>query len=166
VSASFAINHYLLAYDSDGNGSVDGDATQSVAHGGDGTPVTAVADTGYHFQQWSDGRNDNPRIDTAVTAPISVQAQFNINTYTLEYRALANGSIDGDAMQSVAHGGDGTPVSAVPDHGYHFRRWSDLREDNPRVDSDVGGNLVVDAEFEINTYSVTVSADGNGVVTP
>src|SRR5690606_21706308 len=68
--------------------------------------------------------------------------------------------------QSVAHGGDGTPVSAVPDHGYHFRRWSDLRGDNPRVDSDVGGNLVVDAEFEINTYSVTASAEGNGVVTP
>ena len=113
ISASFAINTYALAYTAGANGTLTGTASQSVSHGGDGTPVTAVPNEGYHFVQWSDGSTANPRTDTNVTGPISVTATFAINVYTLAYAAGANGALTGTASQSVNHGGDGTPVTAV-----------------------------------------------------
>src|SRR5262249_52455088 len=36
-------------------GSISGAVAQTVNYGANGTPVTAVAPTGYHFVQWSDG---------------------------------------------------------------------------------------------------------------
>jgi hypothetical protein len=33
--------------------------------------------------------------------------------------------LTGDALQKVEHGSDGTAVTAVPDTGYHFVKWSD-----------------------------------------
>ena len=60
-----------------------------------------------------------------MTADISVTANFAINTYTLTYTAGANGTITGTSPQTVNHGASGTPVTAVPDAGYHFVSWSD-----------------------------------------
>ena len=54
-----------------------------------------MADTGYHFVNWSDASTANPRTDTNVTANITVTANFAIDTYTLTYTAGANGSISG-----------------------------------------------------------------------
>ena len=43
--------------------------------------------------------------------------------------------------------GDTYMVTAVPDDGYHFVRWSDGEFDNPREVKDVAGNLSFVAEF-------------------
>ena len=48
---------------SDG-GSVDGESTQSVPAGGDGSAVTAAPDIGHHFIGWSDGVQTATRADT------------------------------------------------------------------------------------------------------
>ncbi len=53
-------------------------------YGEDGTAVTAVPDTGYHFVDWSDGSTANPRTDSNVTANVDVTANFAINTFTPE----------------------------------------------------------------------------------
>lgn len=79
VTASFAINTYTLSYSAGPNGSITGNTSQSVDYGGSGTQVTAVADTGYHFVQWSDASTSNPRTDTNVMADVDVTAQFAAN---------------------------------------------------------------------------------------
>jgi len=150
VTASFAINQYTLAYAAGANGSITGATSQTVTHGANGTPVTAVANTGYHFVQWSDGSTANPRTDTNVTANLSVTASFAINQYTLAYAAGANGSIAGAASQTVNHGANGTPVTAMPNTGYHFVQWSDGSTANPRTDTNVTANLSVTASFAPN----------------
>ena len=71
----------------------------------DGSEVTAVPNTGYHFVDWSDGVLTAARTDTNVTANVSVTANFAINTYTLTYTAGANGTITGTSPQTVNHGG-------------------------------------------------------------
>src|SRR5213594_4263265 len=124
-TASFAINQYTLTYTAGANGSITGTSPQTVNHGSDGTAVTAVPNTGYHFVKWSDDSTANPRTDTNVTANISVTANFAINTYTLTYTAGAHGSITGTTPQTVNHGANGTAVTAVPSLGYHFVSWSD-----------------------------------------
>ncbi len=67
---------YTLSYSAGVNGSLTGTALQVVESGADGTPVTAVADTGYVFSDWSDGLVTNPRTDLAVLVDMSVTANF------------------------------------------------------------------------------------------
>ena len=125
VTANFAINTYTLTYTAGANGTITGTSPQTVNHGGSGTAVTAVPNTGYHFVNWSDGVRPPTRTDTNVTANVNVTANFAINTYTLTYTAGANGTITGTSPQTVNHGGSGTAVTAVPNAGYHFVNWSD-----------------------------------------
>ena len=72
----FIINEYSLTYTAGPNGSIVGDANQTVAHGGDGTTVTALPAIGFHFDQWSDGVLTASRRDTNVTTDVSVMASF------------------------------------------------------------------------------------------
>lgn len=67
---------YDLEFTAGSNGSVSGDTSQTVVHGEDGTAVTATADSGYHFVDWSDGSTDNPRTNLNVLGDITVTANF------------------------------------------------------------------------------------------
>ncbi len=79
VTAQFAPNTCALSYIAGANGTITGSSHQTVAYGADGTSVTAVPSSGYHFVGWSDGSTDDPRTDTNVTANISVTADFEAN---------------------------------------------------------------------------------------
>jgi len=69
--------NYQLVYRAGAGGAISGAATQSVASGQNGAAVTAIlGDTSVVFHAWSDGRSDNPRIDTNVHANVIVNALF------------------------------------------------------------------------------------------
>ena len=104
------------------NGSIRGMTRQIVNCGAWGSLVTAVPNTGYHFVRWSDGSTQNPRTDMNVRANKCVTATFTINQYTLTYMAGPNSSIKGTTPQIVNCGACGSPVTAVPNTGYHFVR--------------------------------------------
>ncbi|MDO9086866.1 MAG: InlB B-repeat-containing protein, partial [Anaerolineaceae bacterium] len=157
---------YTLTYTAGAGGTLTGLTTQAVNYGANGTAVTAVPNTGYHFVNWSDGSTANPRTDTNVTANITVIVNFAINTYTLTYTAGTGGTLTGDTTQTVNYGGSGTPVTAVPNTGYHFVKWSDGSTVNPRTDTNVTANITVSANFAINTYTLTVNQSENGSITP
>jgi hypothetical protein len=80
VRVTPVVTLYTLTYIAGANGSISGASPQTVASGGSGTAVTAVANTGYHFVNWSDSSTQNPRRDTSVSGNISVTANFAINT--------------------------------------------------------------------------------------
>ena len=81
--------------------------------------LTATANSGYRFVQWSDGNTDNPRIVT-VTENKTYTAEFELNTYTL-----------------IAHsynpnmGGVKITITAEPIKGFEFVGWSDGSTENP-----------------------------------
>jgi len=89
--ANFAISTFTLTYLADVNGTLSGIATQSINYGNDGTAITAIPNTGYHFVDWSDGSIQNPRTDTNVTANISVTANFGFTTSIKEN--IVNGRV-------------------------------------------------------------------------
>jgi PKD repeat protein len=151
-------NTITLNYIAGSHGSILGTTPQTVIPGENSTAVTAVPNNGYHFVRWSDNSTDNPRIDYNVTENISVTAEFAINTYTLTYTADQNGSITGNSTQNVIHGMNGTAVTAVPNNGYYFVRWSDNSTDNPRIDTLVTSNLTVAAQFAPNQAPSTPGA--------
>lgn len=89
-----------------------------------------------------------PIFDDAVA-----QIEDPIPNYTLSYTAGENGSISGTTPQTVISGGSGSAVTAVPDTGYEFDKWSDNITDNPRTDSNVTADLSVTAEFKAEATS-------------
>lgn len=68
-------------------------------------------------------------------------------SFTLEYKAGPNGSIQGVPVQTVQEGGTGTLVFAKAGQGFKFEKWSDNKTDNPRLDVPVTANLTVTASF-------------------
>jgi len=141
---------FTLAYTAGPNGSINGSSPQLVENAADGSAVTAVADPGYHFVNWSDGLTVNPRIDSSVTADINVTANFEIDTFTLSYTAGPDGSISGPSSQLVEYGSGGSAVTAVADPGYYVVDWSDGYTSNPRADIAVTTDITVSANFEID----------------
>ncbi len=125
IHVDFETFTYTLIYIAGENGSLQGDTEQVVEYGGDGTPVEAVPDTGYHFVAWSDGVADNPRTDTNITDDLEVTAEFALTTYVITATAGEGGSIDPAGEVEVLHGGNQS-FSIIPDEGYHI--------ENVRVD--------------------------------
>ena len=158
----WTINTYTLTYTAGTNGKISGTTPQTVNCGASGSPVTAVANTGYHFVNWSDGVATASRTDTNVTYSISVTANFVINTYTLTYAAGTNGTVTGATNQTVNYGASGSPVTAVPNTGYHFINWSDGLSANPRTDINVTGSISVTANFVLSTVANFAAAPTNG----
>ena len=155
LQANFAIDTFTLDYAAGSGGSLTGDTSQVVDCNSNGTAVTAVQDTGYHFVDWSDTSTDNPRTDLNVTENINVIANFSVDTFTLDYAAGAGGSITGNTSQVVGYGGDGTEATAVPDTGYRFVNWSDASTENPRTDTNVTSNINVTANFAVEQITIS-----------
>ncbi|GAP71152.1 hypothetical protein BA6E_125593 [Bacteroidales bacterium 6E] len=82
--------------------------------------------------------------------------------HTVTYTSGANGTLSGSTSQTVDHGGSGSPVTAVPNAGYHFVRWSDFSTSNPRTDVNVTSSFTRTATFAINNFRFAVQP-GNRV---
>ncbi len=165
IVAQFIVKLYELKYTAGSNGSVSGNTHQKdVPCGSNGTPVSAVPATNYVFDKWSDGRTDNPRVDTNVTANVNVSAQFKLASFNVTYSAGNGGSISGNTNQTIIYNGSGTSVTAVPDTGYEFVKWSDGNTNVTRSESNVTQNLNFTAEFKLMTFTVTYSAGGGGSI--
>ncbi len=54
---------------------------------------------------------------------------------------------------------DDTTLTATPNYGYHFTRWSDGNTDNPRIFT-LSQDTTFIAEFALNQYNINVSCDG------
>jgi autotransporter-associated beta strand protein len=165
VTATFAINQYAVNYTAGANGTLTGNAAQTVNHGSNASTVTAVPNSGYSFVSWSDGVLTAARTDTNIQAARSVTATFAINQYAVNYTAVANGTLTGNAAQTVNHGSNASTVTAVPNSGYSFVSWSDGVFTAARTDTNLVANLSVTATFAINQYAVNYTAGANGTLT-
>jgi uncharacterized delta-60 repeat protein len=77
VTANFTIDTFTLAYIAGSNGTIVGTSPQIVNYGSNGSAVTATANVGYVFSNWSDGITTATRTDTNITANKSVTANFS-----------------------------------------------------------------------------------------
>ena len=167
VEAEFEILTYTLTYTAGENGSIQGQLTQTVQHGGSGEEVEAVPNGIYKFYRWSDGLSTAKRTDSNVKANLSVTAEFidaSISIYSLTYTAGDGGRIKGTARQNVADGQSSIEVEAVPNEGYKFVKWSDGNTNAKRTESNVTANISVTAEFEVIIYTLTYTAGENGSI--
>ncbi len=161
---------WVVSFESNGGSAV---TNQYVVPDGNATlPTPAPTKAGHTLVEWcSDSGLTTPfSFSTAITNDTTLYASWTNNSYTLTYSAGSNGSITGTTPQTVEYLGSGTAVSAVPDSGYRFLKWSDSSTDNPRTDANVSGNITVTASFElipppITPTTTTTRSDGKTVAT-
>ena len=128
-TAEFAFNQYTISTEVNDaeRGSVsDGTTAVYLTE----LTLTATANYGYHFARWQDGNTDNPRT-VQITGNKTYTAVFAKNTYTITAQSAntVQGSVVGDRQAEYL---DQITLTAKPNFGYHFTRWTDGNTDNPR----------------------------------
>ncbi len=128
--------------------------------------LNALAYTGYHFTGWSGDASgmDNP-LTITMDRNKTITATFAINTYTLTLDTVGSGSVVTTPEQAVYDTGSTVSVEAIPARGYHFTGWSGDASgiENP-LSIVMSANQTITANFALNTYSLSVTIEGNGSV--
>ena len=156
-TASFGYNQYTITLnvDTDIHGSVIGDGAYNYLSE---QTITAMANYGYHFTEWSDGDTNNPRTIT-LTQDTIFTAQFAKNTYTIT--AISADTIRGSVIGSTSiEYLDSVTIMANPNYGYHFTAWNDGNTDNPRIIV-ATRDSVFTASFVYNQYTITLNVDSD-----
>ncbi|MGI6248006.1 MAG: Ig-like domain-containing protein [Acutalibacteraceae bacterium] len=110
-----------------------------------------VADYGYHFTGW-----DVSPVGTTVQSDIGFTASFEINKYAVIFKDWNGTTLK--VQENVVHGTAATaPPAPNTRPNWHFVGWS------PSFDN-VTGNLVVIAQYAIDSYAVNLpSGEGYSV---
>ena len=154
--AEFAINQYTITTRASHNerGTTQGDTTITYL---EYITISATANYGYHFTQWSDGVTTNPR-QVQVTEDKIYTADFEKNTYSVSLSCNEEqGNVEGAKTAEYL---DTVTISATPNIGYHFVQWNDGNTDNPRTLVLTQDTTLI-AEFAINQYTITTRASHN-----
>ena len=118
--------------------------------------LTATANTGYTFSQWSDGNTSNPRTVT-VTADVTYTAQFVPQQFTITVSAnpADGGTVEGGGTYDY---NTTATLAATPNTGYEFVNWNDGNTNASRMVT-VTENASYTANFQLRSYTVTATAD-------
>jgi len=109
-------------------------------------------------------RYDSPNLAAQGFPSAVTVTAGSVSGYTLTYSAGAGGTISGLSPQTVAAGGSGTPVTAVPNSGYHFVSWSDGVHTATRTDTNVTADKSVIASFGADSPNGTYLSVGSPYV--
>ncbi|WP_380018706.1 InlB B-repeat-containing protein [Dokdonella ginsengisoli] len=111
---------FALKYEAGPNGTVNGGAEvlDSIIAGGTGPDVFAEPEPGYVFTHWSDGSQQNPRVDANLVGPISVIANFAPEgSVVVTPKAGLGGSIEPWIAQ-VVNPGTAVAFQVLPGPGF------------------------------------------------
>jgi hypothetical protein len=124
---------------------------------GDVATLTATPSEGYTFVEWGDGCTDNPRA-LMVTQDTTLTAIFEILTYNVTVTCdPIHGSVTGSGTYNY---GDVVTLTAIPNEGYRFVRWSNDVVDNPYTFV-ISEDVTLTAEFEEVIYSSVENTTAN-----
>jgi hypothetical protein len=87
------------------------------------------------------------RGSASATFQVTADASGGV-VYQITFEARQNGAVTGNLNQAVPAGRSTTPVTAVPDEGYRFQKWSDESTANPYPGTAVTGNISLQAIFQ------------------
>ena len=168
---AFFTKKYPVNFSADANGSVTATADEQALTSGDkvvgGTEVTltATANDGYKFVNWTKGGEQvstEATYSLTVTEDVELVANFELKTYTVEFL-----NYDGEVLQSSTVNHGETPVYSgkIPErpadaqYTYTFSGW-----DNAIAAAT--GDQTYKAQFNttVNQYTITVNTE-NGTVT-
>lgn len=147
---------YTLTVGTSGSGTVTVSPDSSCYHNGTNVTLTAIADTGWAFDEWSGDATgaENPVTITIGEANVSVTATFSVEEYTLtiDIDPENGGSVTQEPDQETYNYGDTVTLTAVPEEFYVFNNWTgDATGDNDTLELIIEGNTSVTANFSFGT---------------
>lgn len=121
IVVNYKIPGYIITVNAGVGGTVTGGGEYD---NGTTVTLTATPNTGYKFKQWSDGDTSATRTVT-VTGNATYTAEFEKVTVTISASAdpSEGGSVTGTGSYQY---GETFTLTAVPNDGYKFVRWSTL----------------------------------------
>ena len=159
-TANFTSDSITVNFASAGNGTVTGAVSQSINYGGSATVVTAVPATGYHFVNWTDGTTV---VGTSATLPVTnvtaahtYTANFASDSITVNFASGGNGTLTGNASQTINYGSTTSVVTAVPATGFHFVNWTEGT-------TVVGTAAIFPANYVSTSHNYTANFAANSV---
>ena len=166
--ANFTLNTYTIttAANPTAGGSVSG--TGEYNHGAPCT-VTATANTGYTFSNWTENGNivsTNASYTFTVEGNRNLVANFSNITYTITVSANPSNSGTATGGGTYNHGQSCTVIATSAD-GYTFTNWTEngsVVSTNANYTFTVTGNRTLVANFEEqepDTYNINVSPNPN-----
>ena len=162
---------YTITYLAEAGGSIDGDASQQVEHGGSTDEVTAQPDLGYRFVKWDEDGNSNAnRHEEDVKADATYTALFeprDDTAYRIEYwlRDLNASTYTLDAGKSKDMAGVTDATANIPAESFEGFIEDEAHPD--RLLSGViaaDGSLVLKRFYDRVKHTVTYQVEANGEI--
>ncbi len=168
VVVTFAIDTYIITATVDGSGSVSGAGTYDY---GATANLIATPAAGWHFLNWTEGGTEvstSASYSFTITGARDLTAHFAINTYDVNASVYytGHGTVD-PGTQTVDYGSTAS-VNLTPDTGYHpayiLDNGAPATMADPYIITNVSRIHTVIVFFDVNTYVIGVTADGEGSV--
>ena len=140
------------------------------ANDGSTLAVTATPSSGNQFNGWTVNgvpNNLNP-LSIQIKADTLIIANFIPITHSISIQVIGSGITNPVAGSYIANDGASLSVSATPNTGNRFVKWTVNGVDyttNP-LSTVVTANLSIVATFTPITYTVTIQVSGSGVTSP
>jgi len=131
-----------------------------------GPATVTIGGTDYQYNATGNVGNPNPDTITLTAANPSEHVWFayeEVTDVTVTYTTDGNGTITGNASQTIPHGSDTTSVTAVPNTGYYFVKWDDNNTNPTRHEENVTADATYTAIFELK-QDLTVTAESDSKV--
>jgi len=159
--------NYTLSINIEGNGSISKTPDQPSYIFGTEVELTATADPGWTFCNWSGNLTGSSNLNTIIMDnDKSVTAHFVKDRYTFSLNIIKEGSglVEVD-FEGPYYYGDIVNLTAIPDVGNSFVNWSgDLNSSNNPESIVMDSDKTIVAHFTKNKYNLTINLDGNGYV--
>ena len=146
LTATFRIidipaNHYTLTLTCDEGGLVSKSPDLAYYEENASVTISATANEGYKFVQWSDGNTNAIRVVT-MNQNYTLHATF-IAQYTLMITSSEGGTVSKNPDYELYDAGTQVTLTAQPNEGFEFVQWSD-------ENTDVQRTIVMDKNYELN----------------
>lgn len=160
---------YYLVYENSEHGHIEGKLEQEVKAGESGEEVTAVADEGYVFVGWSDGRLVATRHDAYVKKDIKVHPVFKPegSKFEIKYRLER----DGKTIKTITRRdtvGNTVKFQAEEATLAYELVWSDGKRGESREDSALLDGMTVVGEYlpkSLGLPSISINTDDGEEIT-
>ncbi|CAN5162204.1 hypothetical protein BH20ACI2_BH20ACI2_04410 [soil metagenome] len=186
ISATFKIKTFSLSVSKTGTGigtvasvapGIDcGDDCAKTYNHGTVVTLTATPSTGSNFTGWSGGGcSGTGTCQVTITAPTTVTATFTLQTFSLNVNRIGTGT---GIVVSTPPGIDCSPsgadcfelydygtvvtLTATPNINSIFTGWNGTCPGTGTCDVTMTSNKIVNANFTIKTFALTVVSAGNG----
>jgi hypothetical protein len=154
--ANFAIDTYPVTFASGGNGTINGETSQTVAHGASAATVTAVPAVGYTFVNWKEGGNV---VSTStvlslsnIAAARSLTATFTLGPVNGVCGTSNNGSFITAPTANLCTSGTASPLTGSGPWSWKC--------------TGANGGSSTDCAANLQQYTVTPAAAAGSTITP